>query len=82
LESNPARNQRRVGKLGQTRAHSQRAGASVIAKPACGSVAHTLTGDRDSFVDHEISVQRALHADARLIEHVRVNHRRAHVFVS
>jgi hypothetical protein len=32
LESNPARDQRRMGKLGQTRAHRQRARASLDAR--------------------------------------------------
>src|SRR6266480_6134272 len=35
LESGPARNQRRLGKLGQTGTHCQRAGSRVIAKRAC-----------------------------------------------
>ena len=35
LESNPARHQRRLGQLGQTRAHRQRAGASVITNLLC-----------------------------------------------
>ena len=35
LESHPARHQRRLGQLGQTRAHRQRARASVIANLPC-----------------------------------------------
>jgi hypothetical protein len=30
LESSPARDKRRMGELGQNRAHGQRAGASII----------------------------------------------------
>src|SRR5205814_8042367 len=40
LEGDFAWNQRRLGKLGQTGTHRQRAGAGVIAKRACGLVAH------------------------------------------
>src|SRR5262249_41966131 len=40
LEGNPPRDQRRVGKLGQTRAHRQCARAGVITNPSVISVSH------------------------------------------
>ncbi len=42
LESNFARDQRRMGELGQTRAHRQRASAGIIKKHACASVSRRL----------------------------------------
>jgi hypothetical protein len=39
LESDPARHQRRVGKLGQTRAHRQRARTGIIKKHDYTSIA-------------------------------------------
>src|SRR4029077_2982449 len=44
LESDSARDQRRLGQLGQTRTHRQRAGAGVIAKRAWDHCAVNLFG--------------------------------------
>src|SRR6266536_1644032 len=89
LEGGPARDQGRLGKLGQTGTHRQRSGSGVIAKRGCCSgYARVMRANASPARaeraprDHELSIERTFDAEARLVEHVRVNHRRAHVFVA